>query len=81
MAHPKGIESFRSLLKRAYMGTFYKLPFNHLNRYVQEFVGRHKLCELDIIDQMRAVVVRFRGCTMVYQELISDNGLPSGARS
>ena len=69
------------MLKRAHMGTFHKLSSKHLNRYGQEFVGRHNLRELDTIDWMRTVVVRFRGCMLPHQELISDNGLPLGARA
>ena len=43
MAHTNGIESFWSMLKRAYTGTFHKLSPKYLNRYVQEFSGRHNL--------------------------------------
>jgi len=81
MAYTDGIKTFWSLLKRAHMGTFHKLPPKHLNRYVQEFVGRPNLRELDIINQMHVVVVRFRGCTLTCQGLISDNGCQLGSRS
>ena len=41
MVHTNGMESFWGMLKRAYMGTYHKRP-KHLNRYVQEFAGKHK---------------------------------------
>ncbi len=78
--HTNGIESFWSMLKRAHTGTFHKLSPKHLDRYVQEFAGRHNLRESDTLDQMRTVFVRLRGNTLPYLRLIADNGLPSGAR-
>ena len=39
--HTNGIESLWSMLKRAHKGTFHKLSPKHLDRYVQEFAGRH----------------------------------------
>ena len=39
--HTNGIESFWSLLKRAYKGTYHYMSRKHLNRYVQEFVLRN----------------------------------------
>lgn len=81
MAHTNGMESFWSMLKRAHTGTFHKISPKHLDRYVQEFAGKHNLRESDTIDQMRAVVVRLMGRELTYDGLIADNGLPSGARS
>ena len=52
-----GIESFWSMLKRAHKGTFHKLSPKHLQRYVNEFAGKHNLREADR-DQM---IVRARG--------------------
>ena len=43
MAHTNGIESFWSMLKRAHKGTFHKLSPKHLQRYVNEFAGKHNL--------------------------------------
>lgn len=80
-AHANGMESFWSMLKRAHMGTFHKLSPKHLDRYVQEFAGKHNLRNSDTIDQMRTVCVRLMGRTLLYRQLIADNGLPSGARA
>ena len=39
-AHTNGIESFWSMLKRAYDGTFHHSRDLHLQRYINEFAGR-----------------------------------------
>lgn len=78
--HINGIESFWSMLKRAYKGTFHKLSPKHLDRYVQEFVGRHNLRERDTLDIMAAIVDDMRGKRLKYKDLIADNGLKSFAR-
>ena len=80
-AHTNGMESFWSMLKRAHTGTFHKMSPKHLDRYVQEFAGKHNVRDSDTLDQMRGVVTRLMGKTLPYQRLIRDNGLPSGARS
>ena len=79
--HTNGIESFWSMLKRAHKGTFHKLSPKHLDRYVQEFAGRHNLREQDTIVQMTAVRGGMEGKRLRYRTLIADNGLASGARS
>ena len=38
-AHVNGMESFWSLLKRGYHGTFHHVSEKHLGRYVREFAG------------------------------------------
>ena len=81
MAHTNGMESFWSMLKRAHMGTFHKLSPKHLNRYVQEFAGKHNIRESGTLAQMRDTVTRMIGRTLLYRDLVADNGLPSGARS
>ena len=78
--HVNGIESFWSMLKRAHKGTFHKLSPKHLDRYVQEFVGRHNLREKDTLDIMAAIVDGMRGKRLKYRDLIADNGLESFAR-
>ena len=80
MVHTNGIESFWSMLKRAHKGTFHKLSHKHLQRYVDEFAGRHGVRELDTIAQMESVVIGLVGKRLMYGNLIADNGLESGAR-
>ncbi len=80
-AHTNGIESFWSMLKRAHKGTFHKLSPKHLDRYVQEFAGKHNLRDRDTFAQMAAVALSLSGRRLKYHDLIADNGLSSGARS
>ena len=75
------MESFWSMLKRAHTGTSHKMSPKHLNRYVNEFAGKHNVRESDTLDQMREVVTRLMGRNLGYRKLVADNGLPSGARS
>ena len=64
-----GIESFWSMLKRAHKGTFHKLSEKHMQRYVEEFCGRHNVRELDTTDQMPLVARSMRGKRLMYREL------------
>ena len=79
-AHSNGVESFWSMLKRAHEGTFHKISPKHLNRYVQEFAGKHNIRELGTLAQMRDTVARLIGRNVLYRDLVADNGLSSGAR-
>ena len=79
--HTNGIESLWSMIKRAHMGTFHKLSPKHLDRYVQEFAGRHNMRELDTIRQMGMVAENMDSKRLRYRQLIADNGLSSGARA
>ena len=80
MVHTNGIESFWSMLKRAHKGTFHKMSPKHLQRYVNEFAGRHNIRDANTIDQMQAMVASMVGKRLTYEDLIADNGLESGAR-
>ena len=79
--HTNGIESLWSMLKRAHKGTFHKLSPKHLDRYVQEFAGRHNIREQDTIDQLASIARGMKGKRLTYKALIKDNGLSSGARA
>ena len=79
-AHTNGMESFWSMLKRGYYGTYHKMSPKHLDRYVTEFSGRHNVREADTVDQMAGVVVGMTGKRLRYDDLIADNGRDSGAR-
>ncbi len=79
--HTNGIESLWSMLKRAHKGTFHKISSKHLDRYVQEFAGRHNLREQDTIDQLRSLRSGMESKRLTYKALIKDNGLKSGARA
>ena len=70
--HINGMESFWSMLKRAHKGTYHKMSKKHLNRYVQEFAGRHNIREYDTINQMQDVVAGMIGKRLMYSELVGD---------
>ena len=78
--HTNGIESLWSLLKRAHKGTFHKLSPKHLDRYIQEFAGRHNVRNLDTIEQMHSMRGGMDGKRLTYETLIAKNELASGAR-
>ena len=81
MAHTNGMESLWSMLKRAHMGTFHKLSPKHLDRYVQEFAGKHNMRNSGTLAQMRSTAARLVGRNLLYRNLVAKNGLSSGARS
>ena len=68
--HTNGIESFWAMLKRAHKGTFHRLSAKHLHRYVDEFVGRHNMRELDTLRQMAEIAREMEGAQLRYKELV-----------
>ena len=56
MAYTNGIESFWALLKRGYHGTYHHMSEKHLQRYVNEFAGRHNDRPVNTVDQMAHIV-------------------------
>ncbi len=72
-AHTNGVESFWSVLKRAYHGVYHQLSRKHLQRYVSQFAGKHNLRDLDTIEQMRRVVAGMIGRRLRWRELIAND--------
>ena len=70
MAHTNGVESFWSLLKRGYHGTYHKMSVKHLNRYVGEFSGRHNSRGSDTLSQMYLMARGMDGKKLRYKDLI-----------
>ena len=70
-AHTNGIESFWSLLKRGYQGTYHRMSPKHLDRYVAEFAGRHNARALDTEAQMRRTARLMFGKHLPYAELVA----------
>ena len=81
MAHTNGIESFWAMLKRAHKGTFHKLSPKHLQRYVNEFAGKHNVRRADTLAQMASLTAGLIGKRLMYRDLIAPNGRASFARS
>lgn len=72
MAHTNGIESFWSLLKRGYHGTFHHFSRKHLDRYVNEFVTRYNLRPNNTIDIMAVSVRMMVGKRLTYDKLVAE---------
>ncbi len=70
--HTNGLESFWSMFKRGYMGTYHQISPKHLNRYVNEFAGRHNSRPLDTRHQMASIVRRMEGKRLRYRDLTSE---------
>lgn len=70
-AHTNGIESFWASLKRAYYGVYHQMSPKHLQRYINEFAGRHNIRDRDTIDQMNATVSGLVGKRILWRELTS----------
>ena len=71
-AHTNGIESFWSMLKRGYHGTYHHMSAKHLDRYVGEFSGRHNNRKADTIQQMSAIVRGMDGKRLRYRDLTGE---------
>ena len=70
-AHTQGIESFWSMLKRGYQGTYHHMSPKHLSRYVNEFAGRHNDRSANTIDQMAGIAAGMIGRRLRYKDLIA----------
>ena len=70
MAHTNGLESFWSLLKKGYHGTFHHFTPKHMNRYINEFVTRHNIRRQDTIVMMGDTVGLMAGKRLTYKQLI-----------
>ena len=72
-AHTNGVESFWSMLKRGYYGTYHQMSPKHLQRYVNEFAGRHNIRPLDTVDQMRFIIRGLEGKRLRYTDLTAGS--------
>ena len=74
--HTNGIESFWAALKRGYLGTFHHFSEKHMNRYIDEFAGRHNDRPLDTIDMMSRVVQGMMGRRLTHKALVAGGPAP-----
>ena len=72
MAHMNGMESFWSLLKCGYHGTFHYISPKHLHRCVNEFSTCHNMRPKDTEAVMAETVARMVGKRLTYAALIAD---------
>ena len=70
-AHTNGIESFWSILKRGYYGTYHRMSGKHLHRYVDEFAGRHNIRRMDTLEQMSIVARGLDRKRLRYKDLVA----------
>ena len=69
-----GIESLWSTIKKAISATYHNVSPKHVDRYVDEFVGRHNTRPLDTIDQMTEIVRNMEGRRLTVKELTAWTG-------
>ena len=69
-AHTNGMESFWSMLKRGYHGTYHHMSPKHLDRYVTEFSGQHNDRDANTIDQMANIAQDMVGRRLRYSDLV-----------
>ncbi|MDE0034309.1 MAG: IS1595 family transposase [Deltaproteobacteria bacterium] len=77
MAHTNGIESFWSMLKRGYHGTYHRMSRKHLDRYVSEFAGRHNTRCKDTVEQMAETALGMDGRRLRYADLTAKVDTPA----
>ena len=70
-AHTNGMESFWSMMKRGFEGTYHQMSPKHLPRYLDEFQGRHNIRQLDTKTQMEVIVRGMVKKRLPYKDLIS----------
>ena len=70
-ASTQGVESFWSMVKRGYHGTFHHFSPKHLHRYINEFAGRHNVRDRDMLHQMALLAAGLDGKRLCYRDLIA----------
>ena len=78
--HTNGVESFRSMLKRGYLGAYHRMSPKHLQWYVNEFAGWHYIRDMDTIDQMGPVVTGMIDQRLLCGDRTGDQKLPKHSR-
>ena len=74
-AHINGMESFWAMLKRGYYGMYHPMSPAHLQRYVDEFAGRHNnQRSADTEVQMRMMHQQMVGKRLRWRELAVGKG-------
>ena len=71
MAHTTGLESFWSIGKGAYQGTYHHHSKKHLNRYVAQIAAKHIIREMDTLAQILNCAACLLGCRIMYKDLVA----------
>ncbi|MCY4328127.1 MAG: transposase, partial [Rhodobacteraceae bacterium] len=72
---------FWFMLKRAHKGAYHTMSPKRLQRYIDEFMGRHNQRKFNTINQMIDVAIGMIGKSLTHKQLTADNGLSNGAHS
>ncbi len=71
-AHTNGMESFWSMMRRGYDGTFHHISKEYLHRCVNEFAGRHNIRPQDTHEIMSEITEGMSDKRLMYKILIKD---------
>ena len=75
MEHANGVESFWSLFKLGFHGTFHKMSAKHLNRYLAEYSGRQNIRGIYTIKQMGKIARGLGGKRLSSRELVGEGAM------
>jgi len=59
------------MFKRGHTGVYHKMSKKHLQRYVDEYAGRHNQRSLPTMNQIEEAIKGLDGKRLKYEELIS----------
>lgn len=79
--HTNGIEAFRALFKRGFLGTCHSMSPKHLHRYARELEGRHNHKTHGTLQHRACLVQGMEGRRLTYWKLTSASWSDAGGTS